>query len=202
MSTAFTTLSIGRIAPPRVNATGFKEKMAAGVYLLSVLSAAFIEMFIHGRLNVAGGLIAVSGMMAGTLIFYRVLSPAHRKLALLVASFNVLGLAFEALRLQPQGMNIAILFDGFSCILIGYLVFRSTRTARILAALMALGGLGWLTFLSSPLAHYLSPYNLAFGLLGEASVCLWLVVMGTNVQQRRKQADVPGEQRSKEALHI
>ena len=64
-------------------------------------------------------------------------------------------------------MNIAIVFDGFYCILIGYLVFTSAFLPRMLGALMALGGLGWLTFLSSPLANYLSPYNLAFGLLGE-----------------------------------
>ena len=26
---------------------------------------------------------------------------------------------------------------------------------------MALGGLGWMTFISPPLAHYVSPYNMA-----------------------------------------
>jgi len=54
---------------------------------------------------------------------------------------------------------------------------------------MALGGLGWLTLVSSLLANYLSPYNLAFGLLGEGAVYLWLLVMGVNVQRWTEQAN-------------
>jgi hypothetical protein len=67
---------------------------------------------------------------------------------------------------------------------------------------MTLGGLGWLTFLSPPLAIYLSPYNLAFGLLGEASVMLWLLVIGANVQPRKEQASRPGKWRSQDAVNI
>jgi hypothetical protein len=44
---------------------------------------------------------------------------------------------------------------------------------RILGVLMALAGLGWVTCLSPPLAHYLSPYNLALGILGQKSLMLW-----------------------------
>ena len=47
---------------------------------------------------------------------------------------------------------------------------------------MVLGGLGWLTLLSPVFANYLSPYNLALGILGEGSVCLWILVMGVNVR--------------------
>jgi hypothetical protein len=64
---------------------------------------------------------------------------------------------------------------------IGYLIFRSGFVPRILGALIAFGGLGWLTFLSPELAANLSPYNLVIGLGGEASVFLWLLVMGVNV---------------------
>jgi hypothetical protein len=55
--------------------------------------------------------------------------------------------------------------------------------------LIAVGGLGWLTFLSPPLAKHLSPYNLAFGILGQESVMLWLLVMGVNVQRWKEQAN-------------
>jgi hypothetical protein len=47
-----------------------------------------------------------------------------------------------ALNGEPQGLNIAMVFHGFYCILVGYLIFRSTFLPRILGALMALGGLG------------------------------------------------------------
>jgi hypothetical protein len=60
-----------------------------------------------------------------------------------------------------------VVFDGFYCLLIGYLIFRSTFLPRILGALMAIAGLGWLTYLSPPLAKSLSPSNLALGILGK-----------------------------------
>jgi len=152
-------------------------------------------------LNVAGGLIAVSVMIAAMLPFYDILSPLNRSLILLAACFNLVGLAFEVLRLQPRGVNIAIVFDGFYCVLIGYLALRSTFQPRILGALMALGGLGWLTFLSSPLANYLAPYNLGVGILGEGLVCMWLLL--TDVRVRRgEQVSVSRDGRSPDAAHI
>lgn len=175
MSAALTMERIAEASPRS------KARIAGAIYVLSVLTAAFAEMFIRGRLSVAGGLVAVSGMIAVTLLFYDILSPLNRRLSLLAASFNLVGLVFEVLRLQPQGVNIAVVFDGFYCILIGYLAFGSSFLPRILGALMTLGGLGWLTFLSPPLGNYLFPYNLAFGLLGEGSVCLWILLMGVNV---------------------
>ena len=195
MSAALTMERIAEASPR------FKARMAAVLYLLGVLTAAFAEIFIRGRLNVAGGLIAVSGIIGVTLLFYDILSPVNRSLSLLAASFNLVGLAFEALRLQPQGVNIAIVFDGFYCILIGCLVLRSTFLPRILGALMALGGLGWLTFLPSSLANSLSPYNLAFGLLGEGSACLWILLMGVNLQRRNEPASAAGDWRSQRAMH-
>ena len=179
MSTTFATFSMERIAgaPPR-----FKAKTAGVLYLLSVLAASLAEVFLHGRMNVGGSLIAVSLMIAATLFFYDILSPMSRRLTLLAACFNLVGLAFELLRLQPQGVNVAVVFDAFYCILIGCLVFRSTSVPGFLGPLMVLGGLGWLTLLSPVFANYLSPYNLALGILGEGSVCLWILVMGVNVR--------------------
>jgi hypothetical protein len=83
---------------------------------------------------------------------------------------------------------IGIGFHGFNCFMIGYLLFRSIFLPRILAAPMAFAGLGWLVFLSPTLTHFLSPYNLALGLLGEGSVSLWLLVMGVSVQRWKEEA--------------
>jgi hypothetical protein len=170
----------------------FKARTAGAVYFLSLLTAAFTELFVRGRLNVAGGLIAVSGMVAMTLLLYVIFKPANRGVSLLAASFSLVGLTFEALRWQPQGLNIALVFHGFYCLLMGYLIFRSTFLPRILGALMTIGGLGWLTFLSTPLANYLSPYNLAFGLLGDVSVMLWLLLKGVDAQRWKEQASATG----------
>jgi hypothetical protein len=67
--------------------------------------------------------------------------------------------------------------------LIGYLVFKSTYLPRFLGVLMAIGGLGWLTFAWAPLATSLSPFNLVPGIVGEGALTLWLLVMGVNVQR-------------------
>jgi hypothetical protein len=161
--------------------SGFKTTSAGIIYLLSILAAAFGEIFVRGGLSIAGGLMAVTAMIMVPLLFHDVLSAESRQLALLAAGFNLAGLAVEVLRLQPHGVNVAVVFDGFLCILIGYLAFRSTHLPRILGAFMMLGGLGWLSFLSSSLPNYLSPYNLAFGILGQGSVCLWLLLTDVSV---------------------
>jgi len=166
---------------------GFKARIAGAFYVFSVLTAVFGES-VRGRLGFAAGLIAVTGMIAMTLLFYDIFTPVNRSLSLLAAVFSLVGLTFEALRLNPRGVDIALVFHGLFCILIGYLIYRSTFLPRILGALIAFAGLNWLTYLSPPLANDLSPYNLACGLLGEASVFLWLLVMGVNVQRWKEQA--------------
>jgi len=167
----------------------FKARIAGGLYFFSLLTAGLTETFVRGRLNYAGGYIAIAGMVAMTLISYDIFKPVNRSVSLLAVFFAFVGLTFEALRLQPQGLNIALVFHGFYCLLMGYLIFRSTFLPRILGALMAFAGLGWLTYLSNPLVNYLSPYNLASGLLGDVSVYLWLLVMGVNAQRWTEQAN-------------
>jgi hypothetical protein len=92
------------------------------------------------------------------------------------------------LELYGQGVSICFVFFGVYCLLIGYLILKSTFLPRILGVLMASAGLGWLTFLSPPLANYLSPYILVLGFLAELALMLWLLVMGVNVQRWKKQA--------------
>jgi hypothetical protein len=184
MSAAVMTQRIAKVSPR------FRARMAGALYLLSVVTAACTEIFLRGRLNVAGGLVANAGMAAVTLILYAIFKPVNRRLALLAAFFNFVGLTFEALRLNPRGVDVALVFTGFYCLLIGYLMFRSTFVPRILGALMAFAGLGWLTYLSNPLVNYLSPYNLASALLAEASVFLWLLVMGVNIPKGERKQEV------------
>jgi hypothetical protein len=97
-------------------------------------------------------------------------------------------LALMFLELHGQAVNICLVFFAFYDLLIGYLIFRSTFLPRVLGVLMAIAGLGWLTFLSPPLANFLSPYILLLGFLAELSLCLWLLVVGVNVQQWKEQA--------------
>src|SRR5450759_4793189 len=96
-------------------------------------------------------------------------------------------LALMFLKLYGQCFNMSFVFFGFYCLLIGYLIFRSSFLPRILGAGMAFAGLGWLTFLSPALAHHLVPYILAAG-IGEVSLTLWLLVAGVNAPRCEERA--------------
>jgi len=82
MSAAVMMQRIAKVSPR------FRARMAAVLYLFSVLTATFTELFLRGKLNVAGGLVAVSSMAAVTLILYAIFRPVNRRLALLAAFFN------------------------------------------------------------------------------------------------------------------
>jgi hypothetical protein len=97
-------------------------------------------------------------------------------------------LASLFLELYSLTVSICFVFFGVYCLLIGYLIFRSSFLPRILGVLMAFAGLGWLTFLFPPLADYLASYNLALGFLAELALMLWLLVMGVDVQRWQEQA--------------
>jgi hypothetical protein len=101
---------------------------------------------------------------------------------------QVRALAYLLLQLNTQAGNAFLAFFGVYCVLIGYLIFRSTFLPRIIGVFMALAGLGYLTFMSPSLAAYLSPYNLAPAALGEGSLMIWLLAVGVNPQRWKEQA--------------
>lgn len=181
----------------------FKARLTGGLYVFSLLTAMFLEVFLGGRLGFAANLIQMTGMLAVSLLLYDIFRPVNRTISLLAASFNLLGLAgivFEVFLSKPQGENFAMVFHGIFCILIGYLIFRSKFLPRFLGVLMAFGGLSWLSYMSPPLASYLSPYNIACGMIGEASLFMWLVAMGVNDQRWQQQAsaaqDIPPQMKT------
>jgi hypothetical protein len=90
--------------------------------------------------EIAGDIIAVSSMIAVTLLLYGIFKPVNRGLSLLAASFNLVGLTFGALRWNPQGVDITVVLDGFYCLVIGYLIFRSAFLPRILGGLIVSAG--------------------------------------------------------------
>ena len=106
-------------------------------------------------------------------------------------------LALMFLKLNASAWDIYLVFFGFWCVLIGYLIFRSTFLPRVLGVLFAISGLGWVTYLHPPLAHHLFiPYIAAASALGEIPLELWLIVMAVNVQRWKEQASAAGEWRS------
>ena len=85
-----------RAASPR-----FKARLAGGVYLFSLLTAMFLELFLGGRLGFAADIIQMTGMLAVTLLLYGIFRPVSRSISLLAAASNLVGLVgivFEVFR--------------------------------------------------------------------------------------------------------
>jgi hypothetical protein len=103
-------------------------------------------------------------------------------------------LAFLFLRLHTLLYDLALVFFGSSFILMGYLALRSTFLPRILGVLVAIDGVGYLTFsmatfLSPPFAAHLYPYvPFLTALLGEPPLMLWLILKGVNAERWEEQA--------------
>ena len=101
--------------------------------------------------------------------------------------------AYMSLALHAIGFNLAVVFFAFYDLLIGYLVFRSGFLPRILGVLMAVAGLCYLvssfaSFLDPRFAAHLLPYILMPSAVGELALCLWLLVMGVDLENWSKQA--------------
>jgi len=162
------------------------------VYLLYFLTAVCAEAFVgHSRpvLYDSVNFIAYAFYIAVTLLFYYLFKPVNRGLSLLAAVFSLMGCANDLLtllNLTSYRISSLLLFGPY-CLLLGYLIFRSTFLPRILGVLMAVAGLGWLIFLS-PLAIHLSTFLKVVGFLAEMSLMLWLLMMGVNVQRWKEQA--------------
>lgn len=162
----------------------------AGVFYLGTFVTGVFALKSGGLVT---NLVADACYVGVTLLFYILFRPVSARISLLAAFFSLVGCivgALSAFHVDPTHIN-SLGFFGFYCVLIGYLIVRSTFLPRILGMLMAFGGLGWLTFLSPSLAHSLAPYNMAPGILAEGLLTLWLLVMGVNAQRWQAQAGVP-----------
>jgi Domain of unknown function (DUF4386) len=112
-------------------------------------------------------------------------------------------LAYMFLAVRAQANDIGLAFFGLHCLGVGYLVLRSTFLPRLIGALMMFAGVGWLTFLSPPLANSLAPFNMLPGAIGELSLSLWLLVKGVNVPRWKEQASGSlGAHRSDSSAHL
>ena len=109
-------------------------------------------------------------------------------------------MALVFLKWREQAFNVFLVFFGFRCALMGYLIYRPTFLPRIIGVLMAFAGLGYVMLLWPPLVSYVSPFHLALAAPGELSFALWLVVVGVNVERWMEQASAAREWGSPRAI--
>jgi hypothetical protein len=165
----------------------------AGVFYLITFVAGSIALA-SARNRSLANLVATGAYVAVTLLFYGLFRPVSRTVSLLAAIVGLLGLGMgvlNMLRLAPVAIS-PLVFFGVYCLLIGWLIWRSTFLPRALGALVMFGGLGWLTFAFPGLVKQLAPYNLAPGIFAEGVLTLWLLVAAVNADRWHDRARAAG----------
>jgi len=158
--------------------------LAVLVSLVACALQACAALFYIAPLFILGGGISPSAVSTEHLL---VGGGVGSLSAFTTAQLQALALIF--LKLNGQAFNIYLIFFGLYCVLIGYLIFRSTFLPRLLGVLLAIDGLGWMLFLSPPLASSLFPAIATASAVAELPLQLWLVVMGVNGQRWQVQAE-------------
>lgn len=213
-----------------------------------IVAGALGEIFVRGTLIVSGDAVSTANNIMASqslwrigiagdimmhvldipvmLIFYVLLKPVNKNLALLVVLFNLIqtavlvvnklilmipmsllgnadylkafepsqlyALTYLLVKVHGYGLGIGLIFFGFVCLIQGYLLFRSGYFPRALGVLMVIAGLSYLTnsftlILAPAYAGTIFPI-LALALIGETSLCLWLIVKGVNVSKWKARA--------------
>lgn len=169
-----------------------RGRLTGVVYLLFFLTAILAQLLTSRNLASAGtavNLISIGFYLALGLLFYSMFKPVNGSISLLAALFNLGGCIVMTVAIfYPTLLPISPLwFFGPYCLLIGYLVLRSTFLPRILGVSMVLAGIGWLAFLIPVVALHLTIYIEGLGIFAEAALMLWLIAMGVNVQRWNQQ---------------
>ncbi len=94
-------------------------------------------------------------------------------------------LSLLSLNIQTQGYAIGLVFFGFYCLIIGYVIYKSNIMPQVLGILYAFAGLCYLVnsftmFLSKGFENPLFIYLAIPIFLGELSLALWLSIKGVD----------------------
>jgi hypothetical protein len=169
-----------------------RARVTGALYLLYFLTAILGMLLVSHGFAVSGNVTTVISTLCYfvvTLLFYGLFKPVSGSLSLLAALFSLGGLIVMSLGLIHLDSPVSpLLFFGPFCLLIGYLVFRSSFLPHMMGVAMAIAGLGWLASLLPAVPDFLIMVIKIFGFFAELSLCLWLLVMGVNVERWKQQA--------------
>ncbi len=95
-------------------------------------------------------------------------------------------LAQFALKSHDIAFSISLIFFGCTCLVNGYLIFKSGYFPKLIGILMELAGFSYLVacfaaLFAPAVADLIIPAILLPPLIGESSFCLWLLVKGVNI---------------------
>lgn len=177
------------------------------------------------ELGIGIGVISTVLYVVLTALFYVLLRPVNRTLALVMAFLNLVAMAVVAsgsvfllapvavlggssyltvfdvkqlqalallfLNLSAESGRVALGFSAFFQLVWGYLIFRSTFLPRAIGVLIAVAGVGWLTYLLPAQPAFVVTATEVVGFAAEASLMLWLLVFGVNAARWNELARPP-----------
>ncbi|AFL82541.1 hypothetical protein Aeqsu_3106 [Aequorivita sublithincola DSM 14238] len=94
-------------------------------------------------------------------------------------------LSLLSLNIQAQGYGLGLVFFGFYCIIIGYVLFKSEMLPKFLGMLYVITGLCYLinSFVMFLSKGFENPYFVYLAIpifIGELTLCLWLLIKGVD----------------------
>jgi len=206
------------------------------LYLIVIIGGFYDEVFVRGGLIVSGDAAATAANIRSmeslwrfgiasemvllmcvvvlAWIFYLLLRPVSRDLALLMLLFDFVAIAVEAaiqlpllaamfavgnadlvslsVRVHAYGFGIALIFFACTFLVRGHLIVTSGYIPKAIGVLVQLAGVGYLVnsfalLLAPAFANMIFPAILLPAFIGESSICLWLLFKGVNVAKWEQQ---------------
>lgn len=162
----------------------------AGLIYVVVFSLGIFSLFSRNTIGYAAAMISGLFYIGVTILFYFIFKPAGPRVSFVAAVLSLVGIAIGplSLLLKPLAVISPLVFFGFYCSLIAFLIFRSTFLPKFLGVLLVFAALGWFTFVKPSFALSLAPYVFLPGIIGEGMLTLWLVLFGVDEQRWTEQA--------------
>ncbi len=166
-----------------------------GIFWALTIIAGFVTLAVRGTAGLYVNAIAALTYLGASVYASGLMKPVDRNLAILSGVLGVIGSIISLdqafLHLLPVPRNTPFLFFGSQLLVLGYLIVRSDYIPTWVGALLAIGGLGWLTLglsslLAPEFARMLMPYILLPGVVGETSLTLRLLTRGVNIDSWNK----------------
>ena len=156
-----------------------RQARIAGVFYLSTIVTGTLGALLPDTpFRSAANLAASLCYVVVTVFLYRLFRVVNGTVSLLAAIFSLAGCILgilDTLHQNPAHFNNLVLFGAY-CVLLSYLILRSSFMPRWVGIMVAIAGLGWLTFLFPPLAHRIMPAQMLTGLLGEGVLTVFLLI--------------------------
>lgn len=220
-----------------------KTARIGGIFYFIIIAAGFYgEMIVRSGLIVSGNAIATANNIIASqllwrtgiaadlimhicdiplmLIFYLLLKPVNKNLALAALLFNLVQtavlvtnklnlaialfplsnadylksfdpqklytLTYLSIRAHGYGFGFGLIFFGCTCLITGYLIFKSGYLPKAIGILMQIAGMCYLVnsfalILVPSFSDMLFPFILLPPFIGELSLCLWLIFKGVKI---------------------